>query len=188
MPSGYTSTLYDGDQSFEDFITGIARGMGYSIMQREEAMSSKPRLREVSDYKIKYLKEEIDKIRDYLQMTPKQRYQKYLSERRERRQWDAEYEKNKRTLRKRYEDMLEQVQAWEVPEVLETTKEYAIEQLNQSIEFDCSEFNLSFPTYKEWQRVQEDTSRFYRDILNLEEEIERVQQANECIVALYQSL
>lgn len=188
MPTGYTSGLYDGEQTFEDFITGVARGMGYTIMQRDEATSSKPRLRRFNEYELKSLKEDVDQLYDYLSKTPKERYQVYLSKRQEHNVYKKKSQRERRAMRKRYENMLEQVRAWDIPEILESTRDYAIQQLESSIDFDCSEYDWKFPTYTSWKQEQESLRSLKRHAEYIEEEVERVQETNERILALYQSI
>jgi hypothetical protein len=51
MPNGFTASIYEGKPtSLRDYLMGVARGMGYSIMQRDDAPGTPVREVEASDY------------------------------------------------------------------------------------------------------------------------------------------
>lgn len=56
---------------------------------------------------------------------------------RDRVEAEDRYHKNSTVTRARYEAMIAKVTAWDAPEVLRPTREFMLDQLNESIRFDC---------------------------------------------------
>lgn len=139
MPTGYTAGVADGSiADLKTFALQLARGMGALIMMRDDPSDAKiPERFEPGDYNAKELAKlrgERDRIRamsdDEAQAAADAEYtadqeaqQKYFAEKDEQ--------------RARYEAMLAKVRAWQgAPEGI---KEFGIEQLTSSIDFDCSD-------------------------------------------------
>lgn len=141
MPSGYTSAIYDGkDVTLRDFILTCARGMGALITMRDEPFD-KPIPDEFPPC-TSYHDEAIAKARERLARITKGDRMELLREKQdeynERLQqwWEAKRESD--ALKKRYEDMMEKVLAWEPPTPdHEGLKKLMIDQLSQSLEHDC---------------------------------------------------
>jgi len=116
MPTGYTSKLYDGEQSFEEFFWGCARGIGLLVMMRDEPLDEPiPEKFDASTH----CRERADSYRRELaaikKMTAKQ-----CAERVEREYEEAlaEHVKDIATLAKRtlrFQRMRERVEAWQPP-------------------------------------------------------------------------
>lgn len=140
MPTGYTADLCDGkDVSFEGFALNCARAFGALVSLRDEPDAEIPDEFKVDEYYVKKFEEAKEELEKVKSMTDEE-----LAE-------DAkqfyEYEKAHFTTlindavatRKRYENMLEQVEQWEPPtEKHIELKKFMIDQLNESIRFDTS--------------------------------------------------
>ena len=74
MPTGYTAKLFEGEQSFNDFVMGCARAFGACVMMRDQPSSTEiPEKFEPSDYNSKALAEAEEKILKLSRMTPEER-------------------------------------------------------------------------------------------------------------------
>lgn len=141
MPTGYTASVQDGTiTSFKEFATQCLRGMGVCITMRDDPWDTPiPEKFEPSSYEQKSLEEAKKDLSDFLS--------KSLQELQEMKQkeFDKTAAYNKEQLEKsylqkqRYELMLAKVKAWNVPETSEVynVKKFMIDQLEQSIDFDC---------------------------------------------------
>jgi hypothetical protein len=196
MPTGYTSSLYDGEQSFEDFTLRCARAMGALISMRDAPWDA-PIPDEVEP-STKYHDDAIAAARARLRkldgITPataekeaKREYEKRFAVRD-----DTEAERRER--RARYEEMVRQVEAWEPPTADHTgLKDFMLEQLRQSIDFDTKPWAmpvddpLSGQEWIEVQRAQAERNLTHH-IAEREKEIERATARTAWIKALKASL
>jgi hypothetical protein len=140
MPTGYTATLAQGEQSVADFIRHCGRGMGFLIRMRDDAWDAPlPDKWEPSPYHGERLAElharkaELSAYtNDELERACDAYYAEKISER------EKYIEKNAAQLA-RYNDMLEKVRSWNPAHpVMVSTREFAIEMLQKSIDFDCN--------------------------------------------------
>lgn len=140
MPTGYTADLYEGkDVSFEDFALNCARAFGAFASLRDEPDAKLPREFTVDEYYVK----EFEKAEADLEKV------KYMTDEDFLLEAEAVYVANRASLlktikehkaiRSRYENMLQQVKAWEPPTDDHVGyKEFMINQLEESIKFDAS--------------------------------------------------
>lgn len=96
-------------------------------------------------------------------------------------------------LKKRYEEILEKVIKWEPPTKDHVgLKEFAINQINESIDFDCSEYKCKIIPYEEWIDVKEYEYLLMREVdyykYILEENIKRACERTKWVKALKESL
>lgn len=160
MPTGYTAGLYEGEQSFEDFVWRVARGMGVLITMRDAPQDAPiPDHFEPSDYHEKALAEAKATLRRLSTLSEADAEAEAIAHYEEVVERQREAEERTAALRQRYEDMLERVQAWEPPTADHVgLKDYMIEQLTQSIEFDCGGRGFDPPrrrTAQEWVEEQQ---------------------------------
>lgn len=156
MPTGYTATLYEGEQSFEQFVWRVARGFGALIHLRDESPKSKITLPndEVEEaQRTKYLSEQLEEYAKELHYfnnaTKNQLRQKLDSEHFENVESLKQSRKDKRNRFKRYSKMMNNVLNWLPPtEDHINLKQLMIDQLNTSIEYDCHGMNDSLPRKK----------------------------------------
>jgi hypothetical protein len=192
MPTGYTADLYDGnDVSFREFVLRCARAMSPFIMQRDNDPNELPKKVDDSySYYRKRLPEAIAERDEFVALDRASR----------KRLWTEYVERisveNKRSLeraaeiRSRYEGMLAKVMAWDVDPVLDNFKQFMIEQLTSSIDFDCKPYTSTPMTFEEWESHTLD--RNARDVDYYVEEVrkedERVAFQHEYTDKLYAAL
>ena len=141
MPTGYTAKLARGDdQSVADFIKECGRGMGFMILMRDDPMDAElPEKWEPSDRHDKQIVE-LQERKSHLnglhgEALIKAYDEFYASEENSRERRIEELQKQ----RERYEAMLKSVKAWDPAHpVMKSTRSFAIEQLEKSIDWDCN--------------------------------------------------
>lgn len=183
MPTGYTSDIHAGkDVSLTDFAAGCARAFGAFIHQRDD--STRAALTYPSRPDNSYYKESLEKAKRELA-----RWQS-LSEEEKYAEWSDYF--NERTvdlhksiaknseLRARYNAMLAQVHAVEVPSQLQNFKDFMVEQLTESIRFDCGDddkFTKGWyqpQDYSTWADYNDE--HVLRDVAYYEEELRKEQE------------
>lgn len=198
MPTGYTDSVQDGKiTEVKDFILNCSKGFGAFIHMRDDNLSPEIKYQEVGDYyprKLESVKRELEEFEKLSDEEIQNRLDKSYQDKIEQQKKSlADFDKRK----KRYLVMLEKVATWIPPtEDHMKLKEFALEQLNNSIELECSdrsrEYYLQEPykyTLEEYKNTMikgflkniEYYSKSYR------EEIERVENANKWIKDLVES-
>ena len=194
MPTGYTLDLYDGkDITFEEFVLKCARAFGALIDMRDEPMDAPiPERFEPSDHHLEELekaKRRLKEIRKWNEEKAEQEaeraYREALKER-------EEFIKKNKLIRKRYEDMLSKVQKWKPPTIEHASlKQFMIQQLLESIEFDCfvpeMPQRLSGEEYRE-QQIKKALSDIEYHEKEYAEEVNRVYEKNKWLLSLRESL
>lgn len=194
MPTGLTADIEKGI-TFPQFVWTCARQFGAFVTMRDEPHNAKaPERFEPSDYhanKIAELTAERDRI---VSMTNAQadeaasavnaeettRYNGYIAER--------------RALRAKYEAMLVQAKAWSPPSPdHEGLKTLMVEQLQQSIEFDCDERYVTKPANLDGSKWRRDRlTKIDRDLQYHHDEnakeVARTEQRNAWIAGLRASV
>lgn len=160
MPTGYTCKVEDGEiTELKDYLLSCARGFGAMIHMRDDSMDKQYEPKIVSDYHLNALNKAKKEYEEFLTITNEEIQQK-LDE-----SYENEIESKKEGLAKfkvqkqRYEDMLAKVETWQEPtEQHKKLKEFAIEQLKSSIDWDCSDSSEKY--YLE--EPVKDTSEHYK--------------------------
>lgn len=155
IPTGYTAKIYDGTNTDpKDFILTVARGLGFLIHMRDDSFEAPIRKREEpreDSYTMKSLQEYYEKREFFakaLNETILEQQEKDINEAM-RRAKEAEKEYSK--LRERYMSVRGKIEEWKpVTEAGRRVKEYALEQIDSSIDFDCN--------YNPWQWVPQPVS------------------------------
>lgn len=195
MPTGYTSDLYDGkDVSFETFALKCSRAMGAAIHQRDDSGDAEISLREVSDY---YL-ERIQKAKADLSRALERSYDEWDKMQDEEIRSAEEYRKNyikdQRTRMRLYEKMLDEVIAWVPPtDKHQGLKDFMIQQLESSIDFDGTDYVPSVPErlgVEEYADIKiAAASKAVSNVVeSLDKERKSVQSQNEWVIQLRDSL
>lgn len=131
MPSGYTSKLYDGEQSFEDFARDC-----FSSFAGEDLSSSQ------------YVTELDDSVTRFKSLATMSEFEikEYCDAFNRKRQADYEalIERKEKVLA-RYNDMIARVERWECPKSCEKIKTLMLKQLMESAEHDCDQENVPPP-------------------------------------------
>ena len=194
MPTGYTADLYEGKEvTFEEFVMKCARAFGALITMRDEPLDAPiPEEFQPSDWHLKELEEARQRLAEIQSWDEEQAEQEAKKAYQEAVRRRNEVIARNIQIRQRYEKMLVQVQAW-IPPTPDHRglKNFMIDQLKKSIEFDCSYVpdepeQLSGAEYKQQQiaKVQRDIEYHTKEY---EEEVKRVQE-NEWLRALRESL
>lgn len=140
MPTGYTVGVQSGEIStLRDYALRCARGFGALIMMRDEPMDAK--IPERFELNTKYHDEEIVAAIEGLDAVPALS----VPECDEKAAFEYELavidyrkkEKERFDQRSRYDEMLSKIEAWEIPEDLNSLRDFMAEQIRSSIEFDC---------------------------------------------------
>lgn len=151
MPTGYTAAVGDGTvTAFPEFAMTCARAFGALIMMRDEpAGAAIPDEFQPSDYNAKQVEAARLKRATLMAMTPAACDAAALAD------YNAACESRatdvlKRTqTRERYEAMLAESKAWTAPTAEhEAMKKFMIQQLEESIRFDCGDFALPDPVQR----------------------------------------
>ena len=194
MPTGYTATLHDGEQSFPDFALACARAFGALITMRDDpADAPLPDAFEPSTYyavRAAELRSRIAEIEAWTDAAARDAAHRAWHSAWTR--WNAG--RAEREARKaRYEAMIAQVEAWEppTPDHLEM-KRFMLDQLAESLRFDCGyeapePVEMTGDEYRlaEWERAQRDLGRAEAE---QQKENERAASRTAWLAALRQSL
>lgn len=199
MPTGYTSKLNKGKQSFEEFVWECARNMGACIPMRDEPFDVLPP-KHGFEPATNYHEEELKKLYEYNQklasMGPeecnKQAEKQYKNDIKHRNKRIAE---TIETL-DRYREMLDRITNWEAPTSNHTEfKNFMVSQLKQSIQFDddveyYKDLKIKKLSGTAWKSEEKDKTA--KKIRHHEEEIMREQdrttERNEWLKQLRESV
>ena len=191
MPTGYTIDIYNGkDVSFKDFALNCARAFGACVMQRDDPADEKPKIMPEESYHADKLKE-IGKFKK----PTKTKFNNYIKE--QTAYWQESIDKKKK-LQIAYDIKIKEAQNWTPPTPEhEGLKKFMIEQLTESMKFDCdgdfyeSELiSLKALTYEKY--VLKEKSEYERSIVfhteYLKKDLNTIRQRNKWIQDLYNSL
>jgi len=196
MPTGYTAAIADGID-FKTFVMQCARGMGALVMMRDEPMNAPiPERFEPSDYHAQKLDEAKERLGRLHLMVPSELESAAQQEFSEELARNREAIAEKRSLREKYKTMLDKVKAW-IPPTPDHVgfKDFMIEQITKSIEFDCNDnyYSANPPVLKtgqEWLSAQ--IAKATRDIeyhtAEHAKEVERTESRNAWLRELRASL
>lgn len=140
MPTGYTH-LIQQDISFKKFVMACARNFGALVTMRDTPMDAKiPEEFEPCDYHKKEL-EEIEKRLECLKkMVVKEAHEEAEKEYKEKLKYKEERIREYQKIRKKYLNMRTKVKQWNPPtEDHKGLKGFMVEQIENSIKFDCNE-------------------------------------------------
>jgi hypothetical protein len=196
MPTGYTSKLHDGNEiAFNEFMLTCARAFGATIAMRDDPMNKPiPERFESSTWystKLGQTRRELAEVKTW--SVAEAATAAAIAYENEIEYWNrSRVEKEQR--RHRYEDMLNQVRAWEPPTPdHQGLKDFCIEQLTTGIKYDCDTSRLAHPLHQdgaEWRanRLASLTRDIDYYIKEGREESERTEIRNRWISALRESL
>lgn len=191
MPTGYTSKLYEGEQSIGDFLRDAARGMGFCVTMRDDAPgTSLPESFEPAPYYAKAVADAVAHL-DSLKALSELEIEQASEAAYEDALKDYEHTLEKRNaIRTRYENMLRSMIQWTPEhEAMRGTRKFAISQLQDSIEWDCR-LDYSSPPEKraplDWlsDRIAVAEGRLESAKKSLADEEKRVSGRNEALAEL----
>jgi hypothetical protein len=196
MPTGYTAAVADGTvTAFPEFAITCARAFGALIMMRDEPSGTTiPDEFQPSDYSAKQLDAAKARWAALQSVTPEASAAASLAAYNTECESRAEAVLKRTQTRERYEAMLEEAKAWQAPTAdHEGMKAFMIQQLEESIRFDCGDFALPAPVQRTgaaW--LADQIAAAERDIAYHTkahaEEVERTNMRNAWVKALRASL
>lgn len=196
MPTGYTSDIYEGKEiSAKKYILKCARAFGANVTIREEGLDFEIPIYEPNDFHLKNIertKLNIEKLSsktdEEIEKEINDNYEKRLKE-------NQESIQKKLELEKRYTKILEDVRNWNPPtDEHINLKEYAINQLLDSINHDCDtryyEQEIEKESVAEYRisKLKYLTEDLERSIESHKKEVENVNKRNEWNRLLKESL
>lgn len=165
MPTGFTAVVQDGRVTeLEDFIIGCARGFGALITLRDEDQSLDATKRFIDDkayldkstYYANSLKESYDRLQKLILITDQEIEDEVTAERERVTEYNRKQEEKRLVELARYNEMVKKVEAWQPPTADHVEfKEFMLDQLKQSIEFDCKPYSLPLPEVSPTWRDEE---------------------------------
>jgi hypothetical protein len=196
MATGYTCGVQDGQiTTLRDYALTCARAFGALITMRDEPSDTPIPERfepntEYYDTKIataQKMLEELPKLTDAeCDAMAATAFSEAASDYTKR-----QIEKSQQKVR--YEEMLQRVERWQVPEELDGLKDFMASQLRESISFDCSgdypsePIRLTGARWREEALAEASRSLSYSSIKRAKE-IDRVKGRNEWLAALRRAL
>lgn len=194
MPTGYTAAIKDGI-SFQQYALNCARAFGALITMRHDPSDAPiPAKFEPSDFYAQSLKKAEDQLARLLAMSPDECDSAALKQYLDACEMNNVRRKENADLRNKYNAMLAEAVAWNPPTVdHEKMKEFMIEQLQSSINWDCSESYIVDPpkrSGKQWlaDSLADCHDRIVRYTDEHAAEVERTNKRNEWVDALRKSL
>lgn len=199
MPSGYTEPVASGKIiEFKEYALLCARAFGACISLRDEPLGLEIPEFKVNDYYLKRMQETEEEVASLLSMTQEDKeinFNKYVSDALK----SAEEKLSEQTeIKQRYEKMLEQARHFDPPSPEHYNyKSFMIEQLKQSIEWDCSDdyylgqiIEIKSLSLELWFKLQLYTAQsdldYYKE--QWQEEQDRVDKNNLWVKQLKESL
>jgi hypothetical protein len=193
MPTGYTAPIYEGkDITVKDYILRCARAFGATIHMRDESLDVEINEVQPSTYHLDMIEKKKKELEKYQKMSVEEA-QKIADEEYEKGVKQIEESvKKMEVLRERYTNILEEVKKWNPPTPEHVKlKEFAIEQLESSLHFDCHPIyrRVSKWSGEEWLRnkIKQCTEDIEYHSKEWVEEIIRVEKINKWIRELKES-
>lgn len=141
VPTGYTSPVQNGKiTTLRELAMYCARAFGACIDMRDEPMD-KPvpdRFEPRTSYYDEKIAEERALIAELSNLSAQECERRAIADHADRLDSHKRYLAEKEQSRQRYQSMSDQVAAWRVPEELSELRAFMLQQLGQSIDFDCS--------------------------------------------------
>jgi hypothetical protein len=198
MPTGYTADIYEGKQvSGRDFILTCARAFGALVSMRDDSLDVQiPNEFIPSTYHKEALEQEQSRLNEIMALSEEDIEKKIEDDYQATLKSNELYYKKLTDLKARYESTLAEVKLWEPPTPDHIAlKEYAIGQLQKSIEYDCGRIEKYLeipkkPSTKEWleNRIESANWGIEYHTKSNEEEIRRAAENTDWVKALKESL
>lgn len=193
MPTGYTQAVQNGTiTDLKEYAMSCARAFGACIMMRDDPADAEiPEEFPASDYHAKALVEAQNELAMFDAMLEPDLRARYDADQAAAEKSHRESCRRKQTERARYEAMLKQVNEWNAPSDDHAEfKKFMASQLNESIKFDCTEYDRESPAdFETWKAKTRENLSWYVDYhaKGHAEEIERTNQRNQWIRLLRES-
>lgn len=177
MPTGYTAPVMDGEiTDVKDFAAACARDFGVFIHQRDDSMSALLKYPESPDnlYYVRALGSAKAELSRWQHMSEEEKYAEWSEYVKEQTLYLHKSRATSAERRARYENMLIQIHAIDVPSMLQNFKDFMVEQLEESIKFDCGDGKFEndyyrVQSYPEWhdhknERVLDDVAYYEKKL------------------------
>lgn len=195
MPTGYTCHVQNGETTtLRDFAMICARAFGACITMRDDPIDKQipERFEPHTDYHDERLREALATLAEMERLDEGEKQARATAHNRECATAYQEWEDREAKEKARYSAMLEQVEAWDVPESLADFRKFMIEQLQTSIDHDCG-YRKDPPkplTPDEWfiQTLQSAALSVEYHTKSRAEEIERTEDRNRWLADLRSAL
>jgi hypothetical protein len=198
MPTRYTAVLGEGKKvvTFREFALNCAHAFGALVLLRDSDPKAEIPRFEPSDYNSRGLAEAKKKIAEAskwsaakAQDLADKAYSEAVAER-------EKTEQKRKGSEMRYRAMLKEVKAWTPPtSEHEGLKKFMVEQLEESIKFDCGPLGEWYPIPKKltWEQYRAEViAKAQKDVLyhaaEHAKEVERTNSRNAWVDALKESL
>jgi hypothetical protein len=147
MPTGYTSRLCDGPQTFEEFVMGCARAFGAMIEMRDmDASAPIPEEFKPSDYHQKAIADARERLAKFKAMSELEAEKLAIAEYDEAVTTHHKRREDRRALRDRLGAMMRDVREWVPPTPdHQGMKEFMLGQLETTAEFDGRDWKIPEP-------------------------------------------
>lgn len=134
--SGYTAFIDEKDVSLKEFVFICSHAFFY-----DSSGTDLPKEEKVSDYHIKKIQEITSELKKIKNMSVHDAEKESQKEYTQREKYIKKYVSDKQRLYNKYQSMLKKVKNWVIPssEYI-ALKKFMIEQLEESIKFDCSNY------------------------------------------------
>lgn len=194
MPNGYTAPIYDNETiAAASLAARFARSLGFTIHQRDYDISVPPARREPGTYYVKRIEELEAERKRLLEMSDQEVADELEAEYTRIKAYNDEQVAKHYAMRKRYDKAIQVFTDW--PAVTtsgQRVKQAAIEQLEESKQFDCGgePYKRQPPTRhrkNEWreERLADNLQSLERARTSLREEQQRCDEVNQWIDDLY---
>lgn len=197
MPTGYTACVKDGSvTTLRVFALRCARAFGVAADMRDEDPAV-PVPEKVVARTARYdddIRNGIKSLEEIQAMSLVDCELAAEAEYNERVEGDKRYAAEKRLSAERYQTMIVAVEAWNVGAELHGLKKFMLEQLADSLKYDCgTTFELPKPkqlTGREWRekKIKYLSEEIGRDYRHRAEVVARAAEHNEYLAALYAAL
>ena len=200
MPTGYTAPIYEGDEnfSFEKFALRCARNFVAFYGMRDEPLDAEfdlDSLFEPSEHHKKALEKAECQYREFLKCPPTEESlgKEYDALIKLREKEYAEREWKISVMRARYKEMIRKAEAWTPPtSEHEGLKEFMLQQLKKSLEYDCSPYNPICESREEYIKARITPDYFLMEIEHYkrewDKEVERCESRKKWVMQLIDSL
>lgn len=197
MPTGYTHIVADNENlTFPEFAMRCARNFGALVMMRDEPLDAPiPEKFEVDDYYKKEYEKAKAAYENFISNPPtdedlEKQYNEYVATETER---FAKESADKDVKRRRYNSMLLKVLKWQPPPPEhEGLKKFMVDQLHDSIEWDCSEYQPTTSSKEEYVASHRSGKSLKEELDFYEkrwrDEVERTNSRNKWLKDLRESL
>lgn len=192
MPTGYTDAIGKG-ATFEEFVWSCARAFGALVMMRDDPTDAPiPEFEPHTEYYDGRLAECEAKLKELREMSPQQANAAASRAHEAEMETWRQREVERKDLEAKYSAMRERVATWEPPTPDHAgLKRFMLEQIDESIRFDCSPWDAPSPLDgPEW--MKREIERAARGIAssheNIAGEIARAKERNAWVKALDESV